>query len=76
MKFVGGGIDKVLKSGPMNRVVKFVIGRNKIKRHLHLLLYLLPYRLKLRAIYIALIILCHLRHSLFLKVGFVENNTL
>ena len=54
MKFVGGGIDKVLKSGPMNRVVKFVIGRNKIKCHLHLLLYLLPYRLKLRAIYIAL----------------------
>lgn len=60
MKFVCGGIDKVLKSGPVHRAVKFVIGRNKIKPHPHLL----PYRLKLLAINIALIILCHLRHSL------------
>ena len=61
MKFVCGGIDKVLKSSPVNRAVKFMIGRNKIRRHPH---WLLPYRLKLSDLNIALIILCHLRHSL------------
>ena len=76
MKFDGSGIDKVIKSGPTNRVVKFVIEINKIKHHPYLLLYLLPYRLKLRAIYIMLIMRCHLRHPFLLKVGFVGNNTL